>query len=685
MLDGPTLYYVSLKATVSLVAAVFAIIILSGNRRAENVFLAVFLLLIALNQGIEALRRVLPDLVADGLLVRLALVSAAADPFFLYYFASIFPERNALNRRPLVLLVGGSCAAFLFVAPVFQGFEADSFSRWLSAAWELVTFGVYAVVFGRFLFLIRGGDGRPATFLFYLAMAVAFIPVGPRLVRQVLIAAERWSFTPGVVEATVFLPLMAVLLVVSLVAFRPNEMFRSRLLAGGLMGSGVAVLMMSEPLAMNQGIVIGSVVLMVEQAFGAVRWLLFSALASVAAVRFDMLGLRLQARRRAARLLVASGVLVIAWLLFLMTYATFGGIGFQLRPLDLVFLVMILALSQGYRSMIDRVASVMYGVPPRGDQGAKIAMYRTAVEQAEKGGRTLAVERDLKRLQEELELDPKVAEVVDRMSTVRTAGRLAPGETVHGRYEIGRLLGRGASGRAFEAKDQLLDRDVVLKEVVAPGATEEQTVLQEARLAGQVDHPNVVRVHDALPWEGGILLVTEKLEGGTLAEHIQRNGPLTKDKAARVFDGILAGLEAVHERGVVHRDLKPANILLTRRGTPKIGDFGVATARAAATIAGDGKLWGTPDYMAPEQMRGEQVSHRGDLFSVGVMMERCMDGKAPPEWRRIIEKARAIRPSDRWASAEEMRLALRQVKTGTLTSGTSLAGIPAQAEDPLGT
>lgn len=206
---------------------------------------------------------------------------------------------------------------------------------------------------------------------------------------------------------------------------------------------------------------------------------------------------------------------------------------------------------------------------------------------------------------------------------VAFAAGLAPGARV-GRFEFVRELGRGAFGVVWEARDTALGRSVAFK-LVRPGKFEqgEEQIQREAEAIALLSHPNLVTLHDVGRCDAGPYLVLELLRGETLKQRLRR-GPLAPEEALRIALAVASGLAHAHARGVVHRDLKPGNVFLCEDGAVKVLDFGLAHAFGQERLAG-----GTPDYMAPEQWRGEPEDARTDVFAVGVLLYRMIAG-APP-------------------------------------------------------
>jgi serine/threonine-protein kinase len=181
------------------------------------------------------------------------------------------------------------------------------------------------------------------------------------------------------------------------------------------------------------------------------------------------------------------------------------------------------------------------------------------------------------------------------------------------------------------ARHATLERPVVIKQL-DPAWTQvpeaRERFLREGRILGALDHPNVVRVHDAGQVGDDLYIVMEYVDGGSLEERLG-GGALPPAEAGRVTLQVLEGLAFIHARGVCHRDLKPANILLTSGGAAKIADFGVAKRHAAATehLTSPGAVPGTPLFMAPEQLRGQEGDERSDLYAVAATFYRMVTGQ----------------------------------------------------------
>jgi hypothetical protein len=203
---------------------------------------------------------------------------------------------------------------------------------------------------------------------------------------------------------------------------------------------------------------------------------------------------------------------------------------------------------------------------------------------------------------------------------------------IRGRYELGERVGGGGMADVFRAHDRTLDRDVAVK-VMRPAFARIPEFVErfhrEGEALGAIDHPNIVRVLDYGASSDGPFIVMELVSGGTLGDLMRARGRVDQYEAASIAAGIADGLEAAHVRGVLHRDLKPDNVLLDGEGQPKIADFGIARLAAATAITRTGELLGTPQYLAPEQMAGEVVDERVDVYALGVILYEMLTGRQP--------------------------------------------------------
>ena len=209
---------------------------------------------------------------------------------------------------------------------------------------------------------------------------------------------------------------------------------------------------------------------------------------------------------------------------------------------------------------------------------------------------------------------------------------LPPGTLLGTRYEILQLLGQGGMGAVYRARDLELDRIVALK-VIRPELAIHPEILQrfkqELILARQITHRNVIRIFDLGEASGIKFITMEFIEGQDLKSLITEKGRLSNDEVVRIAEQICAALEVAHGEGVVHRDLKPQNIMLDKNGRVAVMDFGIARSVEAGGMTQTGMLVGTPDYMSPEQVMGERVDVRADLFAVGVILYEMLAGSLP--------------------------------------------------------
>jgi len=254
------------------------------------------------------------------------------------------------------------------------------------------------------------------------------------------------------------------------------------------------------------------------------------------------------------------------------------------------------------------------------------------------------------------------------------------------------VLGKGAQGTVYLARDTHLEREVAVKTLrfehadAAVRGERVRTLLDEARIVSKMQHPNIVTLHDAGEDKGTPYLVFEYVEGRTLARLVQEKGRLPAAQAADIALQVLRGVGYAHAKDVIHRDLKPANIILTAQGVPQVMDFGIAR-HAADAATGERTLYGTPSYMAPEYVASYQYTTASDLFAIGMMLYEMLTGQPavkmptavetlyrmvnlpfpPPselnpeideKLNSIVVKSIAKNPADRYGSAEQMAEAL---------------------------
>jgi serine/threonine protein kinase len=262
-----------------------------------------------------------------------------------------------------------------------------------------------------------------------------------------------------------------------------------------------------------------------------------------------------------------------------------------------------------------------------------------------------------------------------------------------GKYEIRRQLGRGAMGTVYEGFDPVIERIVAIKTVRLPEVADDETAEEiarfrrEAQAAGRLTHPNIVGVFDYGETADLAYIVMEFVDGPPLKNLLDKNERFPLPRIARIMEDLLAGLQFSHERGVVHRDIKPANLMLTKTGQAKIADFGIARIESSSMTQA-GTVLGTPAYMSPEQFMGQVVDARSDIYSSGVLLYQLLTGErpfegsmsaimhkalnteapmpsqisvtAPRQFDAVVRRAMAKRPEDRYASAADFMLAIRE-------------------------
>ncbi|MET7271106.1 serine/threonine-protein kinase [Streptomyces flaveolus] len=209
------------------------------------------------------------------------------------------------------------------------------------------------------------------------------------------------------------------------------------------------------------------------------------------------------------------------------------------------------------------------------------------------------------------------------------------GRLVGGRYRLLERLGAGGMGTVWRARDEVVERDVAIKEPQVQenlGAAERRTAFlrieREARAAARIDHPSVVTIHDVVSEAGRPWIVMELLRGKSLAELLEE-GTLAPAEAARIGLAVLGALAAAHEAGVLHRDVKPGNVMVGRHDRVVLTDFGIAQVEGEQKLTETGAFIGSPEYIAPERVLGRRPGPESDLWSLGVMLYLAVEGVSP--------------------------------------------------------
>ena len=277
------------------------------------------------------------------------------------------------------------------------------------------------------------------------------------------------------------------------------------------------------------------------------------------------------------------------------------------------------------------------------------------------------------------------------------------------RYELGPVLGEGGMARVHRGYDRQLRRPVAIK-VLAPPYDRDRAFVErfrrEARSAAGLSHPNVVAVFDSGSYHGTHFIVTELVEGETLADRLRR-GPMPPEEAVAVAVDVCRALEAAHARGLIHRDVKPGNVMLLPDGRVKVVDFGIARAAGSDTLTGTGVVLGSTAYLAPEQASGQPVDERADLYALGCVLYEMVTGAVPfsadtpvatmyrhvnedppppssilpvpPALDAIVMRCLEKDPRRRFRSAADLEQALLAARGGT----TPLAVAPADETQPI--
>lgn len=261
------------------------------------------------------------------------------------------------------------------------------------------------------------------------------------------------------------------------------------------------------------------------------------------------------------------------------------------------------------------------------------------------------------------------------------------GKLFAGRYRILKSIGRGGMADVYLAKDLILDNEEVAIKVLRTNYQTDQTAVarfqREARAMAELNHPNIVSIRDIGEEDGQQFLVMEYVDGSDLKKYIQDHAPLSNNEVVRIMEEVLSAMTLAHQQGIVHRDLKPQNILLTKDGTVKVTDFGIAVAFAETSLTQTNSMLGSVHYLSPEQARGSKATVQSDIYAMGIMLFEMLTGhipydgdsavtialqhfqkplpsiidenkNVPQALENVVIKATAKRLSDRYASTFEM-------------------------------
>lgn len=207
------------------------------------------------------------------------------------------------------------------------------------------------------------------------------------------------------------------------------------------------------------------------------------------------------------------------------------------------------------------------------------------------------------------------------------------GKLFAGRYRILKSIGRGGMADVYLARDLILDNEEVAIKVLRTNYQTDQIAVarfqREARAMAELTHPNIVAIRDIGEEDGQQFLVMEYVDGFDLKKYIQDNAPLSNNEVVRIMNEVLSAMSLAHQKGIVHRDLKPQNILLTKKGTVKVTDFGIAVAFAENSLTQTNSMLGSVHYLSPEQARGSKATVQSDIYAMGIMLFEMLTGHIP--------------------------------------------------------
>ncbi|MFF8270040.1 serine/threonine-protein kinase [Streptomyces sp. NPDC016562] len=223
------------------------------------------------------------------------------------------------------------------------------------------------------------------------------------------------------------------------------------------------------------------------------------------------------------------------------------------------------------------------------------------------------------------------------------------GRVVAGRYRLLEAIGRGGMGVVWRARDEVLARDVAVKEVRAPDGLDPaelqrmyRRLEREAWAAARIAHRGVVTVYDVASEGGRPWIVMELVHGLSLADALEAEGPMSPQRAAHIGEQVLAALRSAHDAGVLHRDVKPGNVLLANDGRVVLSDFGIASLEGSSAITMTGEVVGSPEFLAPERALGRDPGPESDLWSLGVMLYAAVEGASPFRRATALDTLRAV-------------------------------------------
>ncbi|GAB4361241.1 MAG: hypothetical protein Kow006_31840 [Gammaproteobacteria bacterium] len=356
------------------------------------------------------------------------------------------------------------------------------------------------------------------------------------------------------------------------------------------------------------------------------------------------------------------------------------------------------------RALADNTINTLIALPSGGGAPAPAAAQKPLADQPVHTGSTVLQAHSM--LTETPLTNANDATIIARTNTTASSGEVArtdhidaaklkPGEILADRYRIIRHIGRGAFGVVLLVEDMMVHEEIVLK-FITPQLTANEDAIKrfvlEMKYARKITHENVIRIYDFITFGSSYAMSMEYFDAHSLASELKTRNPLPVDRSLRILRDICLGMAVTHRGNLVHRDLKPSNILINNNDLVKIVDFGLAAAarEGESRLTKTGIILGTPTYMAPEQVKGQKVDAKTDIYSLGIIMYEMftgrppyvaddpmgilfqhMEAKAKPpieknpelpvEIDALIRKAMARKPEDRFADMDELRLAIEKI------------------------
>lgn len=703
--------WVAVNLFVGITLAAFATVLLAfGRRRAEGLTLSVFLLLV----GTNYLGIALGEATGATAWFVLANVALALDPFYLLAFVTLYPYR----RRPPVVrallgLVGGAAVVSLALVVLATDVTVLGLGAAHRSPGHVFLIGTMALAyFGAWLLAARTAVEAPTPLLarraawLVVAVGAATLPRLGQLRSDLTLPfqlppmsfLEPW-LAPKAVDALRWLPLelvpaaiaLAVAGAAALARPGPHSAAASRALrtvaalvvALALLHAGL------EVWSYHGGPRIGSTVAY------AMRWLVFAAILVHGALAYEVVPLRLASTTLLPPLLATTAGLAAFFLAHTLLVSRTAAPEVALALALAVALAAILPGAALARKLVQGLAR-RGGTDEASERG--LDLYRAALETAWAAGppsedARRRLERDRRTLGLTRE-EARALEYVVRRPAPPSPDLVAGSEPLPGVVVEG-LIGEGAQGRVLAARRYPAGERVVVKEHRSLATPEERArFLTETRALQALDHPNIVRLLDARVTQGRGYLLLAHVDGEPLSRRIAA-GPLPRDLTRALLVDVLDALEAAHAAGTLHLDVKPENVLVTPEGRACLTDFGVARAIDAPaprlTVAGYDALRtvaGTLAFMAPEQAKGEPVGPATDLYATGLLAYEALTGRpaldlagagvyaaldrvlrprvdlapVPAPWRAWLSRALEPEIARRYASAGEMRAALREVQ-----------------------